>query len=216
MSNEKRDKDRTPEASRKEEPGVVVSPLSRRRFTKAGLAAPVLMSLASRPVWGRECTASAMASFAMNQSVPIDLSTCDGCSPGYWNHPNACWDATGFVRTQTFADAFGYDLIGGTFTQDELDLLNSMLQDLFPEGNGSMLRKVFRAALSAALSAAHPLVPVNLTVNDVVMKLHFEVLAPNGSTRAPTTALGPVKEFFESFYDPQDINCPLPNNGNCP
>ena len=58
----------------------------RRRFAKAGAAGlPVMLTLASRPVWAHRCTISGMISG--NDSSPGELP-CEGCTPGYWGqHP---------------------------------------------------------------------------------------------------------------------------------
>lgn len=61
---------------------------SRRRFTKAGLlASPVLMTVASRPVFGVGCLSNMLSG---NLSDP-NRGECNlGLSPGYWkNHPSA-------------------------------------------------------------------------------------------------------------------------------
>ncbi len=63
--------------------------LSRRRFTQASMIAPVMMSIASRPVLGQgnQCTTSGLES---GNHSGVDEVTCEGCSPGYWmNHPQS-------------------------------------------------------------------------------------------------------------------------------
>lgn len=52
----------------------------RRRIAKAGLLAPVIMTLASRPSWGANCTVSGM--YSGNLSNPTD--SCEGNSPAFW------------------------------------------------------------------------------------------------------------------------------------
>ncbi|ROR29648.1 hypothetical protein [Inmirania thermothiophila] len=61
---------------------------TRRRLTGAGLAAPVLLSVAARPAWGNRCTLSAQLSG--NLSAPT--VTCEGLSPGYWKNHTSEWD----------------------------------------------------------------------------------------------------------------------------
>lgn len=197
---------------------------SRRRFTKAGLAAPILMTLASRPVLGqgRFCTASAFAS--ANPSRPVDLSTCTGCSPGYWHHENACWYQTGLSRTDTFAAAFGYQTMTSTgFTKKERQVLNLQLQEFFPGPNwwdykfvGAQLKlyRMCRAAAALTLSINHPAVPIPISVYDVIDRLDA-ALALDGSRR-DETQYDIHKAYFETFYNQDGSGCPLPNNGNCP
>lgn len=62
---------------------------SRRRFVKVGLAAtPVLMSVASRPVWGSGlCSLSGLMSGNASQHTH-ECTQGYGCTPGFWrNHP---------------------------------------------------------------------------------------------------------------------------------
>ncbi len=59
---------------------------SRRRFLKgASIAAPVIMTVASRPVLANHCTVS--GTLSGNLSNPDDDHYCAGLTPGYWrNH----------------------------------------------------------------------------------------------------------------------------------
>ena len=80
-----------------------VRPDSRRRFLKgtAG-AAPILLTVASRPVLGAQCTPSAWVSG--NLSHPDSDKECGGRSPGFWRtkpdrwplgyNPGTCTDAS--------------------------------------------------------------------------------------------------------------------------
>ncbi|NOR68272.1 MAG: hypothetical protein GQ532_01010 [Methylomarinum sp.] len=63
----------------------------RRSFSKAGIVAPVILSLSSKPVLANHCSVSGMMSG--NVSNPHD-KICGGCTPGYWkNHPKS-WPAS--------------------------------------------------------------------------------------------------------------------------
>jgi len=71
---------------------------SRRKFTKAGAATPIIMTLASQPVWGiGPCSISGFMSG--NLSEPQRIYDCTGgfgCTPGFWkNHPGVWKDLTG-------------------------------------------------------------------------------------------------------------------------
>lgn len=44
--------------------------ITRRRFTKAGAVAPIVMTLGSRSVWGQTCSPSALDSFSHNSHAP--------------------------------------------------------------------------------------------------------------------------------------------------
>jgi hypothetical protein len=72
---------------------------SRRKFTRAGLiAAPVIMTLASRPALGYyNCTLSGLLSG--NLSNP-NTGTCFGKSPGFWKGGNFFSEGKKATRTQ--------------------------------------------------------------------------------------------------------------------
>jgi hypothetical protein len=57
MSDEKNPTQPTERSSR-----IATPRITRRRFTKAGAVAPVVMTLASRPVWGQTCSFSGQLS----------------------------------------------------------------------------------------------------------------------------------------------------------
>ena len=127
------DSSATHEESNKPQTEVSGADLSRRKFTKAGLvAAPVIMTLASRPALGNyssdwtggggagyKCAISGLQS--MNASKIDGPGSCHGNTPGYWkNHSwpthggctpghetsHKVWDNTG----TKFHDKFGGDL----------------------------------------------------------------------------------------------------------
>ena len=56
-------------------PDAVVSDVddSRRKFNKAGLIAPVMFSLSSKPVWAVDCTPSTLASGNLSQACTPPL-----------------------------------------------------------------------------------------------------------------------------------------------
>ena len=66
----------------------------RRRFAKAGVAAPVLMSVFSRPVWSFECTISGLNSGNVSDH-PHDDCEGVGCTPGFWAQNLSAWGCTG-------------------------------------------------------------------------------------------------------------------------
>jgi hypothetical protein len=68
---------------------------SRRRLLRGGLvAAPVLMTVASRPVLGQvACTASAITSINMQSSLNHNCSITSGLSPDKWKTLAAQWPA---------------------------------------------------------------------------------------------------------------------------
>ncbi|MEQ9395851.1 hypothetical protein [Haliea sp.] len=89
----KKTTDKQTQESGAQEPvaGGADSQLSRRRFTGAGLAAPVILSLASRPAFGAVCTPSGFVSYSPNNPSGIRRheAACGGLSPGAWKTPDA-------------------------------------------------------------------------------------------------------------------------------
>jgi len=98
---------------------------SRRKFTQAGVAAPIIMSLASQPVWGTECSLSGFMSG--NVSGRVHECAGSGCTPGFWKNNYHAWATTNYVPGQcvtvdnkgdctewntenatTFIDVFGF------------------------------------------------------------------------------------------------------------
>jgi len=66
---------------------------SRRRFTRAGLSASVMMTLASRPALANHCSVS--AGMSGNLSRP-HAAPCYGLTPGYWKTHPEDWNAAGY------------------------------------------------------------------------------------------------------------------------
>jgi hypothetical protein len=69
--------------------GMKSADVSRRKFTQATFAAPVLASLISAPAWGTACSISGAASNNLS-GRDHDQCTGFGCTPGFWKtHPGA-------------------------------------------------------------------------------------------------------------------------------
>ncbi|MGQ5523141.1 hypothetical protein ACUHMQ_07750 [Chitinimonas sp. PSY-7] len=78
---------------------------ARRRLIKGAAVAPVLMSLASRPVMGaaRRCSASGFMSGNVSLQ-PGQSPSCGGLSPGYWKN-HTTWPAP-YTPTTEFHSVF--------------------------------------------------------------------------------------------------------------
>ena len=61
---------------------------SRRKFTAAGVIAPVVLSVGARPAFANMCSISGGGSPGSNQEQPKD---CLGCTPGYWKRNVHAW-----------------------------------------------------------------------------------------------------------------------------
>lgn len=147
---------------------------TRRRLLKGGLsAAPVAMTLASRPVLaggvpGTCTTPSGFTSINLKSRPDKSASTCSGRTPGYWKQsqwfgqwPTPYYPVTGMYNgvrqsATTFGSAFG--TATGTFDS------KTMLAVLGLEGGGDI--ELARHITAALLNAAAGLTPV-LTVSAV-------------------------------------------------
>jgi len=93
---------------------------SKRTFLKGAAAmAPVIMTVASRPVFGAQCTPSAWVSGNLSDHGKLNL-TCGGHGPGYWKtNIDGRWNATGFFPGSCINPGIGtcteYDVDGTRF-----------------------------------------------------------------------------------------------------
>ena len=115
--------DKTPQ------PVAVPKSDSRRKLLRGGIAAaPVLMTVASRPVLGQvACTASAITSINMQSSINHNCTITSGLSPEKWKELATQWpspylatSATGSTSTTTSATT--------TTTQTSRTTSNALLQ----------------------------------------------------------------------------------------
>jgi len=112
---------------------------SRRKFTQASFAAPIVMSLASQPVWGAECTLSGF----MSGNVSGHVHECGrGCTPGFWKNNYEAWATTDYspgncidrkpnntcaqwnaASGTTFSYVFGFNPTGGDAATTMMEVL---------------------------------------------------------------------------------------------
>ena len=141
--------------------------ISRRNLAKAGAAAPIVMSLFSRPAWGVACSPSSLASGNASGRHQDD---CDGngCTPGFWKNNLLAWQGTGYspgvcVRwrngkckewsTQgatTFQDVFGFPPSIGNSDPSPISLLDVMLEHEQTGSVGTYENHLVAALLNAA------------------------------------------------------------------
>ncbi|PCJ37976.1 MAG: hypothetical protein COA75_01810 [Cellvibrionales bacterium] len=86
---------------------------SRRKFAKVGVAAPVIMTLASKPVFGAQCLSQMMSGNASHQDGSCQL----GWSPGGW-----CGDV---------------GRVGGMLTRDAWEEAGFIMADKVCKGKGN-------------------------------------------------------------------------------
>ena len=188
---------------------------SRRRFGKAGLAAPVIMTLASRPVWGSGTGKCSLSGDIMSGNVSrhddYDCTTGYGCTPGFWKNNTAAWPAgydpgecikyfkgecTEFNTTPdnatTFQEVFGSPpTCGGD--------ADSTLMWVLQTCNGTLDWH----ACGAVLNAANPGVIFGASVSDVV--LAYQTALAEGNQML-------LKDVFDNM---NNRDCPLNAHGEC-
>jgi hypothetical protein len=73
------------------DPAMTADGAARRRLLRGGLgAAPLVLSVASRPVMAGTCT-TASAYGSINGSRPVKSTSCSGRTPDYWKGNPASW-----------------------------------------------------------------------------------------------------------------------------
>jgi hypothetical protein len=137
--------------------GVRTTSSSRRRLLRGGLAAaPVLMTVASRPVMAQDCTTSS-AHTSLGGSRQIVQQSCTGRGPAYWISQNGskAWPSGYLMQTQgsssKVATTFG-SVFGSAYGYGDL----SMLQVL-QAGQSSFDKAGLAAHLVAAVLNAEAL-----------------------------------------------------------
>jgi hypothetical protein len=104
----------------------------------------------------------------------------EGCTPGYWKNVrmHGCeWEETGYATTDDFDTVFGTD-----YFDPDLTLLEAL------ENGGGGYDALGRHGVAALLSAAHPDIHYDLTVNQVkraVRECDKELLERNNEMGCP-------------------------------
>jgi hypothetical protein len=148
--------------------------LTRRDVAKAGAAAPLLMSLLSRPAWGAGvCSVSALASGNASGRKEKEC-TGNGCPPEFWKNNLDAWASTIFSPGRqatndngetvdewtteggnTFSSVFGYEPESGSGGADGSPTLLDVLLDQEAVGfSNSVDAHLVAALLNAAKSSS--------------------------------------------------------------
>jgi len=197
-------------------PPATGTSITRRRFGKAGLAAPVMMTLASRPVWGTNQLCSLSGDIFSGNISDHDHRDCTegfGCTPGFWKNNTDAWPPTGFspgqclerdeiLGTCTLWDAFGE----GTPFADVFGFTPlcapgyATLMEVLQTCNGHLDWH----ATAAALNAAHPSIPFGASLAQVV--------AAYTKARNFEVDNEVLKDVFDNM---NNRGCPLNAHGDC-
>jgi hypothetical protein len=149
----------TPEPRRPSDEAPVAG---RRRVLQSGLAAaPVLMTLVSRPVLGQGNCTSPSSFFSANASNAGSEATCSGHTPEYWANPaNFSQWPTGFKAQNPQGTRFGPPQ--GVFNNSPYNgnpfLLDALTGNVAP--SNAMTDAVAKYVSAAVLNSAKGLTPV--------------------------------------------------------
>ena len=134
------------------EPSAVgpVPNAGRRRLLQAGVsAAPVVMTVVSRPVLASTGNCQAPSGFVSGNASNANLAFCQGLPPDQWVQPQNTWPSLYNRTTTLFKDVFAPDLIGSpTFL--------AVLQSGATSGQAGIASLCVAAALNVATPLAIP------------------------------------------------------------
>lgn len=143
-STSSRQPQRTPET----EAAALLS--ARRRLLRGGLgAAPVVLTLASRPVLAATNCAAPSSFASINASRPSQVQTCNGLGIDYWSNPSnfsqwpAGYQANGGANATKFVNVFGVPV-------GESRTLLQMLQLSAPSDRDAVAQQLVVSLLNVA------------------------------------------------------------------
>jgi hypothetical protein len=179
-------------------PDVTLAPSPvRRRLLRAGIsAAPVAMTVASRPVLadGTASCKSPSGFASINASAPGG-GTCAGVTPGYWkthtsptDHPYA-WPG-GYVPTGTNATPFCSAPLSGTKFLCATAVSGKTLLDVLGNGGGPPF-DVARHIVSALLNSLVGIVPATILDVSTIVAIWNQYITTGGGTTGYYEPSGP-------------------------
>lgn len=186
---------------------------SRRRFTQAGLVAPVILSLAGRPVWGSHgaCSLSGDIFSANVSNIDHECTPGNGCTPGFWRNNYRAWDCTGWSPGTCLEwnppenkcqelDATTGTTFMSVFGMDSTCLPGATLMEVLQECSGSLDWHAVGSVLNAQCSS----VAFGATVDEVV-KAYQMALSGLADPHV-------LKEVFDNM---NNRGCPINAFGEC-
>ncbi len=177
----------------------------RRRLTTAGLGAPILMTLVSKPALAGNCLSNMMSG---NLSDPNRGECQSGWSPGGWGNPGGkvgsystleAWRVIGYhYGDGNGGNPNGYN--GGTLFKDGPFVVpvgweNITMREVVRYENDSIERTYLVAWLNAQLSQVDPFFTYVLTPDQVLGLISGAIDLPPGPWG------GDLKSFFHSTWD---------------
>jgi hypothetical protein len=195
MTDEKKPTDPKPVT---EDKAASAHKITRRRFTKAGAVAPVIMTLGARPVWGQTaCVASVSGEQSGNASpghVYRSPGT-SGFSALWWKQHPGDWPT-------------GYGLLGTAVREGTTDPGQNQDNKVVITRNGSDYRGLFaiyRSSTSASVSSLIPCAESRPIYSALDLSLEKEVVAATLNSLKFQSG-----DFGYSIQDIKQFRCNIP------
>jgi hypothetical protein len=179
---------------------------SRRKFIKGAAAAtPIILSVASRPVWARNCSLSGQLSGNLSNQ---DNTPCygEGCTVSFWSQQGNLFHPQ-YPANMWFIDAFGrnafpgktlYDVISGNILPPDVNIPTSCTA---PTAQcRAALQGLGEQAVAALQNSASP-IRYDLDVATVI--LSFQQSFDAGTALA-------MEDTKTAFFDLNNQYCPIP------
>jgi hypothetical protein len=201
---------------------------TRRHLIRGAAAGPIIMALASRPVWGSQglimtlpsrpvwgsqgrCSLSGDIFSANVSNIDHECTAGQGCTPGYWRNNYKGWACTGFSPgtcmewNQAGTQCQKLDATTGTtfefvFGYPPQCAGVSTLMEVLQECPGTLDWHAVGAALNAACTSIY----YGATLADVVQAYD---MARTGQTDPQL-----LKDVFDNM---NNRGCPIDAHGNC-
>ncbi len=168
----------------------------RRHLAKLGLGAPILATLASRPVFAGQCLSNMMSG---NLSDPTRGTCSKGWSPGGWGQPGG--------QIHTYSDATAWGIAGfspssllstmpGALIKEVFPAATTIIGSLNPPYASTLTRHFVTAYLNAALSDNDSTFQYILTRQQVLDLATGVIGIPLNAPGYP----GNFKAFFDSTW----------------
>ncbi|OOG21790.1 hypothetical protein B1C78_16040 [Thioalkalivibrio denitrificans] len=187
----------------------------RRNLIRGAMATPLVVTLASRPVWGSQgaCSLSGDIFSANVSDIDHECTAGQGCTPGYWRNNYKGWACTGFspgtcmelnpsgnkcqkldaTTGTTFEYVFGYAPMCGSVTT---------LMEVLQECPGTLDWHAVGAALNARCTSIY----YGASLAEVVQA--YQMARDNPIQTDPEL----LKNVFDNM---NNRGCPIDAHGNC-
>ena len=169
----------------------------RRRLAKLGFGAPVLMTLASRPVLAGQCLSNMMSG---NLSNPTRGNCAKGTSPGGWGEPggniNGVRDALAWTAVNLSYATSTLQNVPPILNKDGIVVTTLLKTVLTEPQTGQLTRHFVCAYLNALHSASGAGFTYILTTQQVLALASGAILIPAGAPGYP----GNMNTFLDSTW----------------